>query len=65
MPFMIFSKFPDIPLSFNFNNKPSSETLSKALDISRKTLSNHHKMTYKFHVTWLKSDCFEILSHFQ
>ena len=56
MPFIIFSKFPDIALSFNFNNKPSSETLSKALDMSRKTLLKHHQMTYKFHVTWLKSD---------
>ena len=56
MPFIIFSKFPDIPLSFNFNNKPSSETLSKALDMSRKILLKHHQMTYKFHVTWLKSD---------
>ena len=32
-----FSKFPDIPLSFNFNNKPSCQTLSKAFDMSRKT----------------------------
>ena len=36
-PFYIFSKFPDIPLSFNFNNKPSCQTLSKAFDMSRKT----------------------------
>ena len=34
---MNFSKFPDIPLSFNFNGKSSCQTLSKAFDMSRKT----------------------------
>ena len=34
---MIFSKFPDISLSFSFNNKPSCQSLSKALDMQRKT----------------------------
>ena len=37
---MNFNTFPDILLSFNFNNKPSCQTLSKAFDMSRKTLLN-------------------------
>ena len=32
----IFSKISDIPLSFNFNNKLSRQTLSKAFDMPRK-----------------------------
>ena len=32
-----FSKLPDIPFCFNFKMRPSSQTLSNAFNISRKT----------------------------
>ena len=48
---MIFSKYPDIPLIFNFNSKPSYKTLSKVFEMSRKTpiFPQYYKMIYKFH----------------
>ena len=56
---MNFSKFPDIPLSFNFNSKPSCQALSKAFDVSRKApftaqpSSNDLKISWVIYKSWL------------
>ena len=65
---MIFSKIPDIPLSFNFSNKPSDKFCQKLLIYWEKhlLLPNHHQMTYKFHgvinKSWLmqESTCLKL-----
>ena len=48
-----FKRFPEIPFWFSLRSKPSCHTLSKALDISKKTPLTSNPSSNDLYISWV------------